>query len=385
MPRKRKSRDQDGLYKRKDSPYWWVSYVDARGKRTRKSTGTSDRKQAEALLAKLRLSAYQERHWDEKPERTFEELMLAYLNASRGQKRSEDKDRQRARILLKFFAGFSVNHWKASDGRAYVDWRLSAGMKGSTINRELSLLSVAIKYVNSELDWEIPNIAIGRRQKESPGRVRWITRAEAASLMQAARGLEKAPYLEDFILLGLNTGMRKHEMLFGKVAGETVGLEWNRVDLQEGLIYLRDIHQKNGKAGSVPLNQQARAAILSRARFRAEHCPSSPWVFCNKAGEPVRSVRESFQKACDIAGISDFTPHDLRHTCASWLVQLGVPLTHVMELMRHADIQTTMRYAHLAPENSRAAVELLDGQESRLSHVGNTRELSNKKAGLITR
>ena len=90
--------------------------------------------------------------------------------------------------------------------------------------------------------------------------------------------------------------MRKHEMLFDKVAGYTVGLEWSRVDLQEGLIYLKDIHQKNGRVGSVPLNKQARAAILSRARFRAEHCPSSPWVFCNSAGEPVRSVRYKLRR-----------------------------------------------------------------------------------------
>lgn len=385
MPSKRKTRDQDGLYKRKDSPYWWFSFIDASGKRTRQSSGTTERKQAEALLAKLRVSAYQSKHWDEKPERSFEELLLAYLNASQDQKRSAIKDRQRGRTLLKFFAGYRVNDWKASDGRAYVDWRLSAGMKGSTINRELSLLSTAIKYVNSELDWEVPNIALGRRQKEPEGRIRWITRAEAAGLIQAARAEPKAPYLADFIILGLNTGMRKHEMLFDTVAGETVGLEWNRVDLQEGLIYLKDIHQKNGKVGSVPLNKQAREAILSRARFRAEYCPSSPWVFSTKAGEPVSSVRYSFNSACKKAGIEDFTPHDLRHTCASWLVQLGVPLVHVMDLMRHSDIRTTMRYAHLAPENSREAVELLDGHESRLSHVGKMREIADKKASLITR
>ncbi len=91
-----------------------------------------------------------------------------------------------------------------------------------------------------------------------------------------------------------------------------------------------------------------------------------------------------FAAACKRAGIDDFTPHDMRHTCASWLVQLGVPLVHVMELMRHSDITTTMRYAHLAPENSREAVELLDGHESRLSHVGKTREITGKKVDLIT-
>ena len=379
MPSKRKRGDRDGLSKRKDSPYWWVSFTDARGQRTRQSAGTADRKQAEALLAKLKLGAYRQTHWDEKPERRFEELLLVYLSASQGHKRSADKDRQRARTLLKFFTGYRVNDWKASDGRAYVDWRLSNKVKGSTINRELSLLSTAIKYVNSELDWDIPNIAIGRRQREPEGRVRWITRAQAAALIEAARAETRVPYLADFIVLGLNTGMRIHEMLFDTVAGNTVGLEWSRVDLQQGLIYLQDTHQKNGKVGSIPLNNKARAAILSRARFRAAHCPSSPWVFCTKGGEPVGSLRYSFASACKRAGIADFTPHDLRHTCASWLVQLGVPLVHVMELMRHSDIRTTMRYAHLAPENSRQAVAMLDDPETPFNHLGKPSEIRDKE------
>ncbi len=52
-------------------------------------------------------------------------------------------------------------------------------------------------------------------------------------------------------------------------------------------------------------------------------------------------MRYSFANACKRAGIEDFTPHDLRHTCAFWLVQMGVPLVHVMELMRHSDRKLT--------------------------------------------
>ena len=63
MPRKRKTRDLDGLYRRGDSPYWWASYTDAGGRRTRQSTGTAKRSEAEALLAKWKLEAYQGKHW----------------------------------------------------------------------------------------------------------------------------------------------------------------------------------------------------------------------------------------------------------------------------------------------------------------------------------
>ena len=69
------------------------------------------------------------------------------------------------------------------------------------------------------------------------------------------------------------------------------------------------------------------------------------------------------------AEITDFHPHDLRHTCAAWLVTAGVPLPEVRDLLGHSTIQMTERYAHLAPENVRAAVNVLDDSASRFGHV----------------
>jgi len=119
--------------------------------------------------------------------------------------------------------------------------------------------------------------------------------------------------------------------------------------------------QKNGRLGSVPLNKAAQEAILSRARFRATHCPASPWVFCNRKGERIASVKKSFASAVKRAGILHCTPHDLRRTCASWLVQARTPIQEVARLLRHADIQVTMNvYAHLMPDQLRGTVETLD-------------------------
>lgn len=85
----------------------------------------------------------------------------------------------------------------------------------------------------------------------------------------------KASHLADFIRLALNTGMRRGEML---------GLEWKRVDLEVGLIHLEAMHTKAGRRRSVPLNDTARSVFLNRARWRAENCPASPWVFCDREG-----------------------------------------------------------------------------------------------------
>lgn len=93
-------------------------------------------------------------------------------------------------------------------------------------------------------------------------------------------------------------------------SGELLGLEWARVDLRADLCVLEAEHNKTMKRHSVPLNKAACDALLSCARFRAEHCPDSPWVGCNKKGERIASIRRSFASACWRAGIKNFRTHD---------------------------------------------------------------------------
>ncbi len=122
--------------------------------------------------------------------------------------------------------------------------------------------------------------------------------------------------------------------------------------------------------------------ILARAGFRAKWCPDSPWVFCDRQGKRVQNVRRRFMTACKRAQISDFHIHDLRHTCAAWLVSAGVPLTEVRDLLGHAKVKMTEKYAHLHPENVRAAVARLDG-ESRSSHVADLTGLLGKANAML--
>ena len=185
-----------------------------------------------------------------------------------------------------------------------------------------------------------------------------------------ARKRTRDEYLVDFLELALHTRMRRGEML---------ELQWQRVDLDEGLVALRGAHQEAGRFGSVPLNATAKAALERRDAFRRENCPSSPWVFAHKDGERMASVKRSFATACLKAGIRDFRIHDLRHCCAAWLVQSGVSIRAVAELLRHADIRVTMRYVHLAPETVRAAVSVLDA-ESRSGHGEGLEQCERKLA-----
>ena len=346
-------------YKRKDGPFWWASFTDASGKRVRCSTGTTNRKEAQALEAKWKGEIFQKDAWNIDSDHTFEELVLSYLRASALEKRSIETDYQRTKQLKGFFAGKVMNVLRPADVRGYIDLRRQSGVANSTINRELSLLSAAIKYGQTELEWDIPNPVKGRKLSEPEGRTRWISREEADQLITTARQSTKTPYLADYIVLSLHTGCRKQELL---------GLEWDRIDLREGLIWLEASHTKTAKRRSVPLNHYAREAIINRARFRAENCPDSKWVFANSRGERIGDVKKSFATACKRAGISDFRMHDMRHTCAAWLVSSGVSLIEVRDLLGHSTIKMTERYAHLAPENLRKAVRTLENR----SHSGHS-------------
>jgi integrase len=356
-----KRKDQDGIYKRADSPYYWASYINASGKRTRRSTGTDNKKEAEALLSKWKLESYRGKHWEEQPSRLFDELMISYLRETEGRKKAPVRDKCSLKHLYPVFSGRDMHAISTQEIRGYISLRRQQGAAASTINKEVGLFSSAINYANREWGWNIPNPARHCKQKEPEGIVRWLTKEEAALLVREAGRDPRTPHLSDFITLALHTGCRK---------GELLNLEWRRVNMKARLILLEGVHTKAGKRRSVPINQAAHNALMQRLRFRAQHCPRSPWVFCHKDGTRVQDVhtKGGFETACRRARITDFRVHDLRHTCAAWLVTAGVPLAEVRELLGHHTIGMTERYAHLAPENIRAAVARLD-EESRSSHV----------------
>lgn len=341
------------MYRKKGSPYWWIAYRDASGRKIERSSETTDRAQAALIESKARAAVWQEKHHPQPVQDNplFDDVMADYLESAR-LRRDISRDIFAARHLADAFAGQAIRSISAVDIRRYLDDRRRAGAGDATLKRELTVFCAACNWARVENGLDIPNPASGRKPSEPPGRVRWLSHEEADRLLAVARAAKRAPWLADFIELALMTGARK---------GELLGLDWARVDLCQNLIYFTSgTQQKNRRLGSIPLNARARKALLARARFRASHCPASPWVFCDASGARLASVDTSFARACRRAEIADFRIHDLRHTCAAWLVQAGVPLLEVAQVLRHASIVMTQRYAHLAPDQARAAVAALD-------------------------
>lgn len=355
MPRIKK-RDQDGIFRRPDSPHWWACTPNGRGGSTRRSTGIKVADDPHGLKAAAIRAAWLADTPTPAPQpliaQTFDDLMLAYL-ARPMNPRTARRRKCAAKNLYPHFTGRSMAGLVGQDVRAFIAARQQQRVGHATINSELQLMSVAINWATIELEWDLPNPFRGRYLPPVEPRVRVLTYQEAAALIDAAEGrANRLPWLADMIRLCLHTGLRP---------SEATGLTWDRVDLHARRISFGPGDQKNGKPGAVPLNETARGALVSRARFRATHCPDAAHVFCRTDGSRIHRFNSELATLARCVGLEDLHPHDLRRTCGSWLIQSGVPIERISKLLRHSSSLITERvYAHLRPQDVADAAAILD-------------------------
>jgi integrase len=176
---------------------------------------------------------------------------------------------------------------------------------------------------------------------------------------EAERLVAHAPsFWRPMIVLALETALRR---------GELRGLTWEDVDFaNKRLTVRRNIYRgvigspKGGRTRQVDLTDKAVDILRGLRHLRG------PYVFCNEDGSYLKSdaCRKGLDAAAKAAGLRPIGWHTLRHACASHLVMLGAPLKAVQELLGHADIKTTTRYAHLTPTARKGAVALLDSRRN---------------------
>jgi integrase len=237
----------------------------------------------------------------------------------------------------------------------YKATKLKAGLAPKTINNHLTVLH---KLLVVAREW-------GRLRDVPP--VQWmhvpapefefLTFDEADALMAAADSEWRA-----MVTLGLKAGLRQ---------GELLALRWTDVDLTAGRMLVRrnlcEGHigtPKGGRGRELPLGDIARTALEAHPRRASE------LVFAAPDGKALTSAacKWPLWRACTRAGLRRIGWHALRHTFASHLAMLGAPLKAIQELLGHATIEMTMRYAHLIPEVARQTVQLLDRHGTMAAH-----------------
>ncbi|MCR4287117.1 MAG: site-specific integrase [Deltaproteobacteria bacterium] len=355
-----------GLYKRKDSHMWWMSFrID--GRRILESTGTTNKKLAEKIHAK-KLTEITEGRLNPKRidgKKTFRDFAEQYLEWA-GFQRSFRSKKGHIGQLMKDFGSLNLCDFSTMLVEKYQAKTLKNKRAPATVNRHVT----ALKHMFTKaVEWELVDEEVLKRVRrvklfaENNKRLRYLSKEEAKALVAAC-----SPHLMPIVITALNTGMRKEEIL---------SLEWARhVDLRHGFILLD--RTKNGERREVPINQVLKGVFQGLVRHI-----NNPYVFTNNAGRRFRDLKRSFSSACSferqksegespgncpqcgkeilrVAGINDFRFHDLRHTFASWLVMAGVDLTTVSRLLGHKSLTMTLRYSHLAPSHMVKAVAVLE-------------------------
>ncbi|MDL2226402.1 site-specific integrase [Deltaproteobacteria bacterium OttesenSCG-928-M10] len=230
---------------------------------------------------------------------------------------------------------------------------LEAGRSASYIHQVLALFSVVWNLAKDRglVDGDNPASKV-KRPKADNQRVRFLSREEAVRLLAALR--EKSPDASDVALLSLFSGMR---------IGECLALTWGDVDFEEGLLFVKD--SKNRRNRHAFITSEIREMLTRReaSRRTPELFPSA------KGGQGYFAFWKLFDQTVKELGFNEgladrrqkLVIHSLRHTFASWLVQMGTPLYTVSKLMGHSSMKMTERYAHLAPDTQRAAAMDLEG------------------------
>lgn len=208
-----------------------------------------------------------------------------------------------------------------------------------------------VRYLSGDEEKALQNALLNRNRKFRAKRESgndW-RKARHKETMSPYKSNEFIDHLEPIIIVALNTGLRKQELL---------KLKKSQVDFKAKSIKVVGKGRGNKKKiRQVPLNDHA-YDILTRWIKQA---PESIYVFpsVRDAKKPLTDIKKAFAGLMTDAGIDDFTFHDLRHDFASKLVMAGVPLNTVRVLLGHSTIELTMRYAHLAEEHTASAVSKL--------------------------
>lgn len=327
-----------GLYRRQDSPYWWIDCVLADGRRVCRSTRLRGRQEAEEYLIRLKAEAYEAARSGIQVDRTWQEAVIRYV-AESGDKATLERDQMCLRTLDAYLGDKRLRQvnmdalWPFIHQRSQVD-----GVANATINRALEVVRRILHLARDEWGWldRFPRI---RMLKEPKRRIRFLTREEADKLLA-----ELPEHLVPVVRFALSTGCRM---------GEILGLEWRRVDFGRRVAWLDPGTTKNGEGRGIPLNREAVLAL------RAVQDNDPRWCFTYK-GKRMTAVGAAWDRARVRAGVEDFRFHDLRHTWASWHVMHGTSLQELMELGGWKSYEMVLRYAHLAPEHLANAAARID-------------------------
>ena len=339
------------LRKRKDTGNWELSFYHS-GERIIRTLKPHPKTKAEAeqAAAVIMSQVFQQTYGLERTDKSFEDFLVeTFLPYSDANKRSFRCDAIACATLNRFFKGYTLRQITPPEIERFKQWFLAKPIeygpkddrkekkrKPATVNVHLRILS---KILSMAVDADLLDSNPCRKVKQlkaNNARMRVLTPSEELALLSALGG----SHLQEIVLVALNTGMRK---------GEILGLRWDDVDFYQGVLRVEE-----GKTGKrqVPMNRIVRDLLQEKER--------GTYVFPSPvAGEKLVDIKTGFHRALRDAKVRNFRFHDLRHTAASRMADAGADAFPLCAIFGWSDIRMALRYTHSTTDAIRRAVDNL--------------------------
>lgn len=320
--------------------FWVIDYTDPITGRTRR-VSTGERLRSRAEIWRDQWIAGREQPVPP-PQPTVAVILDAYVMSRLPHVQSKAVLRVSAATIKRHIGNLQPHMISRS---AYAIRRGAEHVSDGSIRREVGVLRAALAWGQRE-HWIIdaPYVEMPPRP---PPRDRWLTRDDVARLIHCAQ----SPHIRLFIVLAFHTAAR---------AGAILDLTWDRVDFERRLIHYHRPGRRETKKrrAIVPINAVALAELQA-----AQMVAVSERVI-EFRGRPVASIKSGFSAACRRAGITDCSPHVLRHTAATHLVMARVPMVEIARMLGDTVAMVEQVYGKHSPDFLRSAADALAGNVS---------------------
>jgi len=333
------------VLKRGNSQFWYIQFQ-FQGKTYIKSSKTTDKRIAERIEREWKVLIHSQQYLGEKESISFTEIMDQFIETKEGTPNYPSLLSNK-RVLTRYFpVTYKLHEITNGDITQLLKTRIKQGVTNRTIKKDFDLIRGTWKY-GKKLGYQCSDIEFPTLKMEKH-RLRYLTYEEEKRLL-----IELNPYREDVgtVLPSQRPTQIKNDMVdiydlvvilidTGARYSEISKIEWDCINLIDRTIRLWRPKVRNE---SVLYMSDRVYSILTR-RFKTK---SSNYIFTNRKGGPRNTSTLPIRKGFKRSGITGCTVHTFRHTHATRLIQNGLSLYEVKEILGHTDISTTMRYAHL--------------------------------------
>ena len=354
---------------RKFRKSWWVDFRD-RHVRYRLKSPENSKSGAQAYEALLRqklirgeditLAKSDEKQKERKQK--FKEFawtwFATYVKNNNKHSEISNKECTLRAHLVPFFGETQIDKISDFQVERYKARKIRKGLMNKSINNHLTVLATCL---HTAQDWlELKKIPKIKKLQTPPPATEFLSHRDCDALVANSSGV-----WQDIFLMASKTGLRR---------GELKGLQWSDINWKNKTLTVRHSWCDHKKGLVTPKSNRERHVPLTDALYTRllQSRQETGFVFRTESFPRVtnKMLYRALNNACKKAGIRKITVQLLRHTFASHLAMSGAYLKAIQELLGHADIKTTMRYAHLSPSTLRETVGLLDSVKIIPTHFG---------------